>query len=117
MRRLVQYWQPLPAENVGGITRQEYSEQHSAFLSMQPVDGNGSFRQYLAARKPHEYIEAIGETDLAVTEEGAHNGALVLCGGKYYEVVQRQEWQNGVINHFEYLLFMMKERDALALVG
>ncbi|HDT5996512.1 TPA: hypothetical protein QHB96_005320, partial [Citrobacter freundii] len=48
--------------------------------------------------------------------EGEHNGAIVHCAGKYYEVVQRQEWQNGVISHYEYLLFGMKEKDALALV-
>ncbi|QLS67743.1 hypothetical protein HV311_12340 [Citrobacter sp. RHBSTW-00881] len=83
---------------------------------MQPVDGGGSFRAYLAARKPQDYMEAIGEADLAVTEEGEHNGAIVRCAGKYYEVVQRQEWQNGVISHYEYLLFGMKEKDALALV-
>lgn len=117
MRRLIQYWQPLPTEIVGGIVRQEYSEQQSAFFSMQPVDGGGSFKAYLAARKPQDYMEAIGEVDLAVTEEGEHNGAIVFCSGKYYEVVQRQEWQNGVINHYEYLLFGMKEKDALALVG
>lgn len=117
MRRLIQFWQPLPAEVVGGMVRQEFSEQKTAFLSMQPVDGNGSFRQYLASRKPHDYIEAIGEVELEETEEGEHNGAIVLCGGKYYEVVQRQEWLNGVINHHEYLLFIMKEQDALALVG
>ncbi|HGF0145408.1 TPA: hypothetical protein ACGBT8_004577 [Citrobacter freundii] len=117
MRRLIQYWQPLSAENVGGITRQEYTDQQTAFLSMQPVDGNGSFRQYLASRKPQDYYEAIGDADLLVTEEGEHNGAIVLCGGRYYEVVQRQEWLNGVINHYEYLLFVMKEQDALALVG
>ena len=117
MRRLIQFWQPLPAETVGGMVRQEHSEQKSAFLSMQPVDVNGSFREYLTGRKPNDYLEAIGEADLAETEEGEHNGAILLCGGKYYEVVQRQEWLNGVINHYEYLLFIMKEQDALALVG
>ena len=106
MRRLIHYWRPLPIEIVGGMPREGYSEQQSAFLSMQPVDGGGSFRAYLTGRKPQDYMEAIGETDLEVTEEGEHN-----------EVVQRQEWQNGVINHYEYLLFGMKERDALALVG
>ena len=117
MRRLIHYWRPLPIEIVGGMPREGYSEQQSAFLSMQPVDGGGSFRAYLTGRKPQDYMEAIGETDLEVTEEGEHNGAIVLCAGKYYEVVQRQEWQNGVINHYEYLRFGMKERDALALVG
>lgn len=102
---------------VGGIVREEYSEQQTVFLSMQPVDGGGSFRAYLAGRKPQDYMEAIGETDLEVTDEDKHNGAIVLCGGKYYEVVQRQQWQNGVINHYEYLLFGIKEKDALALVG
>ncbi|WP_326928894.1 hypothetical protein [Citrobacter sp. RHBSTW-00881] len=116
MRRLIKFWQPLPIEIVGGMVRQAYSEQKTAFLSMQPVDGGGSFRAYLAARKPQDYMEAIGEADLAVTEEGEHNGAIVRCAGKYYEVVQRQEWQNGVISHYEYLLFGMKEKDALALV-
>lgn len=117
MRRLIQYWQPLPIEIVGGMVRQAYSEQKTAFLSMQPVDGGSSFKTYLASRKPQDYMEATGETDLAVTEEGEHNGAIVHCAGKYYEVVQRQEWQNGIINHYEYLLFGMKEKDALALVG
>lgn len=117
MRRLIQYWQPLQIEMVAGMPREGYSDQQSAFLSMQPVDGNGSFKQYLTGRKPQEYIEAIGEADLFVTEEDKHNGAIVLCGGKYYEVVQRQEWLNGVISHYEYLLFIMKENDALALVG
>ncbi|EHR1226300.1 hypothetical protein RBV39_000793 [Salmonella enterica] len=84
---------------------------------MQPVDGGSSFKTYLASRKPQDYMEAIGENDLEVTEEGEHNGAIVHCAGKYYEVVQRQEWQNGIINHYEYLLFGMKEKDALALVG
>ncbi|ECK7218745.1 hypothetical protein WO48_24335 [Salmonella enterica subsp. enterica] len=117
MRRLIQYWQPTNAEIVAGIFRQDYSEKKSAFLSIQPVDGNGSFRQYLTERKSQDYIEAIGEVDLMVTEEGKHGGAIVFCGGKYYEVVQRQEWQNGVINHYEYLLFIMKEKEAQGLVG
>ncbi|HIC8437272.1 TPA: hypothetical protein ACW7QV_003367 [Citrobacter braakii] len=117
MRRLIQFWQPLPIEMVAGMPREEYSGPETAFLSIQPVDGRGSFRQYLTGRKPQEYLEAIGEADLAVTEEDKHNGAIVLVGGKYYEVVQREEWQNGVINHYEYLFFIMKENNALALVG
>lgn len=117
MRRQITYWRPLQAEIVGGLVRQGYSGQEATFISMQPTDGGGSFRAYLTGRKPQDYMEGIGETDLEVTEEGKHNGAIVLCSGKYYEVVQRQEWQNGVINHYEYLLFGMKEKDALALVG
>lgn len=70
MRRLIQYWQPLPIEIVGGMVRQAYSEQKTAFLSMQPVDGGSSFKTYLASRKPQDHMEAIGEADLAVTEEG-----------------------------------------------
>ena len=62
MRRLIHYWRPLPIEIVGGMPREGYSEQQSAFLSMQPVDGGGSFRAYLTGRKPQDYMEAIGET-------------------------------------------------------
>ncbi|NUL35045.1 hypothetical protein HPU94_00285 [Kosakonia sacchari] len=84
---------------------------------MQPPDSRGSFRQYLTGRKMNEFMEAIGEVELAVTDENKHNGAIVLWRGRYYEVVDCMPWLNGVINHFEYLLFRMTEKDAIKLVG
>ncbi|MNP87246.1 hypothetical protein D3C76_1880080 [compost metagenome] len=55
-------------------------------------------------------MEAIGEVEMAATEEGKQNGAFVVCGGKRYEVVGRQDWLNGVISHYEYLLFCINEK-------
>ncbi|TNV17949.1 hypothetical protein FH968_17620 [Buttiauxella sp. B2] len=72
---------------------------------MQPANGGGTFKEYLTGKKVSDFMEAIGEVDLKATEEGEHNGAVVTCGGKKYEVVERQEWLNGVINHYEYLLY------------
>lgn len=105
MRRQVQIMQPIKGELVAGVYRQGYEKPVTAMLSMQPANGGGTFKEYLTGRKVSDYMEAIGEVDLKSTEEGEHNGAYVLCGGKKYEVVDRAEWQNGVINHYEYLLY------------
>lgn len=106
MRRQVQIIQPMQGETVAGVYRPAYeSKPVPAMLSMQPASGGGTFKEYLTGRKVSEFMEAIGEVDLKATEEGEHNGAFVLCGGKKYEVVDRAEWLNGVINHYEYLLY------------
>ena len=105
MRRQVQILQPSQGELVAGEYRQGYEKPFTAMLSMQPASGGGTFKEYLTGRKVSEFMEAIGEVDLKSTEEGEHNGAYVLCGGKKYEVVDRAEWKNGVINHYEYLLY------------
>ncbi|HEY2452879.1 MAG TPA: hypothetical protein VGI71_09700 [Scandinavium sp.] len=105
MRRQVQIMQPAKGELVAGVYRQSHGKPVLAMLSMQPANGGGTFKEYLTGRKVSDYMEAIGEIDLKSTEEGEHNGALVICGGKTYEVVDRLEWLNGVINHYEYLLY------------
>lgn len=105
MRRQVQIMQPEKGELVAGVYRQSYEKPVTAMLSMQPANGGGTFREYLTGRKVSDYMEAIGEVDLKATEEGEHNGAYVLCGGEKYEVIERQPWLNGVINHYEYLLY------------
>ncbi|HEY3591933.1 MAG TPA: hypothetical protein VGL07_17970 [Buttiauxella sp.] len=105
MRRQVQVMQPVKGELVAGVYRQGHEKPFPAMLSMQPANGGGTFKEYLTGRKVSDYMEAIGEVDLKATEEGEHNGAQVICGGKTYEVVDRLEWLNGVINHYEYLLY------------
>lgn len=119
MRRQIFFWQSLTAENVAGVIVQTFAAQESAFMSIQPYadDGGASYRAYVAGRAPQDYQEAIGEAELNVTEEGQHNGAIVLIGSKYYEVVQRQDWLNGTINHYEYLLCGIPTDKALELIG
>lgn len=110
MRRQVQVRQPAENELVAGIWREKFKPEFNAMLSMQPASGGGSFKEYLTGRKVTDYMEAIGEVELEATEEGEHNGALVFCGGKKYQVVCRKDWQNGVINHYEYLLLCINEK-------
>lgn len=121
MRRQIKAFLPDAGTMKAGIYRQSYAPPVLAMLSMQPVDGGSSFREYLTGRKVSDYMEAIGEIDLPSTDEEkegeARRGALVLCGGLYYEVVQRQAWLNGVINHYEYLLFSVTDREAKARIG
>lgn len=119
MRRQIFFWQSLTAENVGGEIKQTFAQQETAFMSIQPYadDGGASYRAYVAGRKPQNYMEAIGEADLNVTDDGEHNGAIVLVGSQYYEVVQRQEWLNDVIPHYEYLLCGISTQKALELIG
>lgn len=110
MRRQVQVMRPGKSELVAGIWRESYQKPFYAMLSMQPANSGGSFKEYLTGRKVTDYMEAIGEVELEATEEGEHNGAQVICGGKKYEVVCRQDWLNGVINHYEYLLLSINEK-------
>lgn len=117
MRRQVFIQQPAKGETVAGIYRQAHGAPFSAMLSMQPASGGGSFKAYLTGRKVSDYMEAIGEVDMLATEEGAHNGAFVICGGLKYEVVDKLSWQNGVINHFEYLLYSMANAEDKAKVS
>ncbi|MNB60010.1 hypothetical protein D3C81_31860 [compost metagenome] len=110
MRRQVEVIQPAKGEKVAGIWRETHQEPFRAMLSMQPASGGGTFKEYLTGRKVTDYMEAIGEVEMAATEEGKQNGAFVVCGGKRYEVVGRQDWLNGVISHYEYLLFCINEK-------
>lgn len=95
---------------VAGIWREYRQEPFTAMLSMQPASSGGTFKEYLTGRKVTDYMEAIGETELEATKEGEHTGAYVICGEKKYEVVDRMDWQNGVISHYEYLLFSINEK-------
>lgn len=121
MRRQVKVYQPINGEMKAGIYRQGYASPFPAMLSMQPVDGGSSFREYLTGKKVSDYMESIGEVELAATEEQGEEkgqrGALVFCGGQFYEVVQRQSWLNGVINHYEYLLFSLNDREAKSRIA
>lgn len=116
MRRQIFFWQSLTAENVGGEIKQTFAQQESAFMSIQPYDGS-TYQAYTAGRKAANYQEAIGEAELNVTDDGEHNGAIVLVGSQYFEVVQRQDWLNDVIPHFEYLLAGISTDTALELIG
>lgn len=110
MRRQVQIMQPAAGEMVAGIWRETHQEPFNVMLSMQPANSGGTFKEYLTGRKVTDYMEAIGEVELQATEEGESTGAYVICGGKKYEVVARQDWQNDVINHYEYLLLSINSK-------
>lgn len=119
MRRQVFFWQSLTAENVAGVIKQTFAQQESAFMSVQPYaeDGGASWQAYTEGRRASDFQELIGEAELNVTDEGQHNGAIVLVGNKYYEVVQCQPWLNNVIPHYEYLIYAMPTATALELIG
>lgn len=110
MRRQVTIMQPTSGAMVAGIWRETHGEPFTAMLSMQSASSGGTFKEYLTGRKVTDYMEAIGETELQATVEGENTGAYVVCGGKKYEVVARMDWLNGVINHYEYLLFSVNEK-------
>ncbi|EPH0541235.1 hypothetical protein N1I02_001144 [Serratia marcescens] len=117
MRRQVRIYHPNDSSVHAGLYKQSYKPAGFAMLSMQPVGDGKTFAAYLTGRKVEDYMIAIGEIELAATEEGKDNGALVLCDGQHYEVVARKIWKNGVINHFTYLLYSMTDREAKSRMG
>jgi hypothetical protein len=77
--------------------------------TVQPTTGE-KILPLLQGRRIESLVEIITDTDLKITDpKNQVQGDIVQWQGKNYELVFKLPWQNGLINHYEYIAISEKE--------
>lgn len=80
--------------------------ESSALFSVQSIKDTQEVEHLAEGRRIDDFRRLYSDSKLQITNDGGSGDllqpALIVIDGFNYELIHREPWQNGIINHYKY---------------